>query len=750
MTTNRQENKEEERAFITRTFPVKGMSCASCSAHVDKALRGVEGVKEVSVNLPMNNARVVFEPDVCTPEKLKEAVERMGFELVVDKTEENSTSATKTSEEGKDSSYTMAKRQAIGATITAIPLFLLSIFPGLFAGQEVALFFIASFSLWRYGCAFYAPAWRLLKHRTCNMDTLVALSISVSYWYSFFNLFYPQWFIAHGMTPHLYFDSVGVITAFILLGRLLESRAKRRTTRAIEQLMRLQPKEVTWSMPNGVERKKHIKDVLVGDVLVAHAGERIAVDGRVIKGSSYVDESMLSGEPLAVSKGIGAEVMAGTINQNGLLYYKVETLPTDTLLSQIIRMVQEAQNSKVPIQSLVDKIAAWFVPVIIVISLVALTMWTVLGGESGLSHGLVAMVSVLVIACPCSLGLATPTAIIVGMGNGAKHGILVKDATALQIAKNIDTIVLDKTGTITKGMPEVVESVFCDDDDVRHILFSIEKKAAHPLAEAICRALPKASSVAVTDFQTWPGQGVEALYMGKKYKVGNVEWMKEKSINFTPTQQHIIQQWAEKAHTVVCMADNDNVLALLAINDEVKPSSAKAIAALQDMGITAYMLTGDNASSAEAIAAQVGIQHVKAHVLPTHKAQFIKDLQAAGHKVGMVGDGINDSAALAQADLSIAMGQGSDIAIHAAMMTLLTSNLERIPQAIRLSRRTMKTIKENLFWAFFYNAISVPIAAGLLYPFTGWMLSPMIAGGAMAMSSVSVVFNSLRSARTRL
>lgn len=739
--------------LIVRTFPVKGMSCASCSAHVGKALKSVEGVEEVNVNLPMNNARVTFDSAICTPQMLQAAVERMGFELVVEDDvenigESNEDTQTTASQENTDRTFLDARKRAIGATLTAIPLFLLSLFDGLFSGQEVAIFFIASFSLWRYGRAFYAPAWRLLKHGTCNMDTLVALSISVSYVYSFFNLFFPQWFLSHGMKPHLYFDSVGVITAFILLGRLLESKAKSQTTKAIKQLMQLQPKEVTCVMPNGVERKKKVADVLTGDVLVAHAGERIAVDGEVVKGESYVDESMLSGEPLAVNKSLGAKVMAGTINQNGLLHYQAQTLPTSTLLSQIIHMVQEAQNSKVPIQSLVDKIAAWFVPAIISMALVALGLWAWLGGESGLSHGLVAMVSVLVIACPCSLGLATPTAIIVGMGNGAKHGILVKDATALQTAQTIDTIVLDKTGTITKGKPEVVETSFFS--NVKGLLLSIEEKASHPLAEAICQHLQGEDRKCVENFQTLPGHGVKATWEGAEYYVGNVDWISQKNITFTSSQQQLIQQWNHEAHTIVAMANGTQLLALLAINDEVKPTSAKAIAELKEMGITTYMLTGDAQSSAQAIARQVGIDHVKAQVLPTDKALFVKQLQMGGRTVAMVGDGINDSAALAQADLSIAMGQGSDIAINAAMITLLTSHLERIPQAIRLSRRTMNTIRENLFWAFFYNTISVPIAAGLLYPFTGWMLSPMVAGAAMAMSSVSVVMNSLRSAKAKI
>lgn len=742
-----------EEKLTTRTFPVKGMSCASCSAHVGKALQRVEGVKEVSVNLPMNNAKVTYNPLLCNAETLQKAVGAVGFELVVTDEAEaqhqptDSVAATQTD---FSASYAIARKRTIGAVVTAVLLVLLSVIPTMFSGQEIAAFFVASYSLWKYGRAFYAPAWKLLKHGTANMDTLVALSISVSYVYSFFNLFFPQWFTAHGMEPQLYFDSVGVITAFILLGRLLEARAKHRTTRAVEKLMQLQPRQVTVVFPNGTEHKRNISEVKKGDVLLVRPGERIAVDGCVVGGESNVDESMLSGEPIAVSKSVGSKVMAGTINKNGILRYKTERCVGDTLLSQIIRMVQEAQGSKVPIQSLVDKVAAWFVPVIIGIALLSLCLWLVVDADEGLTHGLVAMVSVLVIACPCSLGLATPTAIIVGVGNGAKRGILIKDATCLEAAKRIDTVVLDKTGTITRGMPRVVNAWFENEEKAKSILLTIEKNSQHPLAEAVSTYLKGVETLEINHFKTLPGNGLVGNVEGRDYFVGNVDWIKNKNVTFTPSQQQLIAKWTRMAHTIVVLSNAERVLSLLAINDEVKPSSARAIEALHRMHIDTYMLTGDNQAAAEAMAQQVGIDHVRAQVLPSDKAQFIKQLQAVAKHVAMVGDGINDSAALAQADLSIAMGKGSDIAIDTAMITLLSSNLERLPQAIRLSQQTMKTIRQNLFWAFVYNAISVPIAAGALYPIFGCMLNPMIASGAMAMSSVSVVLNSLRLAKRKL
>ena len=644
------------------------------------------------------------------------------------------------------------QRNAWGALAIAIPLLVLGIIPHLFAGQEVASCFLAAFSLWKYGRLFYTPAWKLLKHGTSNMDTLVALSISVSFIYSFCNLFFPQWFISHGMQPHLYFDSVGVITAFILLGRMLEARAKHRTTNSIRKLMQLQPKQVVCVFPNGKEVTKHVNDVKTGDVLLARPGDRIAVDGEVITGASNVDESSLSGEPIPVEKNIGDKVMAGTINKNGTLHYRAKKRATDTLLAQIVRMVQEAQGSKVPVQALVDRIAAVFVPTIIGISLITLIAWILLDSANGLTHGLIAMVSVLVIACPCSLGLATPTAIIVGIGRGASSGILIKDATCLEVAEKINAVVLDKTGTITVGHPEVKAAWFESDSESkwRNILLSLERQSEHPLAEAVCTFLKDETTCKVENFTALPGNGVSGCIDDCTYYVGSLKWMQEKNITLTATQHQFANNHTHQACSLVALTDGTKILALLALTDEVKSTSATAIKQLKALGIETYMLTGDNAQTAAVVASEVGIDHYVAHTLPADKANFVKQLQAEGKKVAMVGDGINDSAALAVADLSIAMGRGSDIAIDTAMLTLLTSDLLRLPQAIRLSARTVRTIRQNLFWAFFYNVVSVPIAAGVLYPICGFMLSPMIAGAAMALSSVSVVTNSLRSGLKRI
>ncbi len=767
--------------IIEKTYPVKGMSCASCSAHVGKALRSVEGVVEVNVNLPMNRATVKFDDAACTAQQLQQSVERMGFELIIDQTDDEEThifadeevaseknsanelnqttpntsnkkSTSKKCVANHNEALKQMRRNAWGALAIAIPLLVLGIIPHLFAGQEVASCFLAAFSLWKYGRLFYTPAWKLLKHGTSNMDTLVALSISVSFIYSFCNLFFPQWFISHGMQPHLYFDSVGVITAFILLGRMLEARAKHRTTNSIRKLMQLQPKQVVCVFPNGKEVTKHVNDVKTGDVLLARPGDRIAVDGEVITGASNVDESSLSGEPIPVEKNIGDKVMAGTINKNGTLHYRAKKRATDTLLAQIVRMVQEAQGSKVPVQALVDRIAAVFVPTIIGISLITLIAWILLDSANGLTHGLIAMVSVLVIACPCSLGLATPTAIIVGIGRGASSGILIKDATCLEVAEKINAVVLDKTGTITVGHPEVKAAWFESDSESkwRDILLSLERQSEHPLAEAVCTFLKDETTCKVENFTALPGNGVSGCIDGCTYYVGSLKWMQEKNIPLTATQHQFANNYTHQACSLVALTDGTKILALLALTDEIKSTSATAIKQLKALGIDTYMLTGDNAQTAAVVASEVGIDHYVAHTLPADKANFVKQLQAEGKKVAMVGDGINDSAALAVADLSIAMGRGSDIAIDTAMLTLLTSDLLRLPQAIRLSARTVRTIRQNLFWAFFYNVVSVPIAAGVLYPICGFMLSPMIAGAAMALSSVSVVTNSLRSGLKRI
>lgn len=594
------------------------------------------------------------------------------------------------------------------------------------------------------GRSFFVNAWRQLRHRTVTMDTLVALSTGIAYLFSLFNMLWPEFWLARGIQPHVYFEASSVIIAFILLGRLLEARAKENTTTAIRKLMGLQPRTVTLVV-NGERREVPIEQVRPGNAVLVRPGERIAVDGRIADGASYVDESMLTGEPVAVRKEPGAEVFAGTINQKGSFTFRAEKVGTDTLLARIIRMVQEAQGSKAPVQQRVDRIAAVFVPVIISVALLAFVLWLLLDPADGLTHGMLALVTVLIIACPCALGLATPTAITVGIGKAAEEGILIRDAESLEAARRIDTVVLDKTGTLTEGRPEVTDEAWLGGDRTpAAVLAALERLSEHPLAEAVVAHLKEAAPVSVTGFESLTGRGVRGIANGTAYLAGSETLLREQGRQIDPELARQAARWLDEAKTVIWLADERQALGVLAVADTIRESAPQAVRRLHEAGITVWMVTGDNENTARAIAARAGIEHWKSGVLPDGKCAFIRSLQEQGHRVAMTGDGINDSAALAQADLSIAMGGGSDIAIDVAQMTIVSSDLNRIPDAIALSVRTVRTIRQNLFWAFIYNLIGVPIAAGVLYPVCGFLLNPMIAGAAMAFSSVSVVTNSLR------
>lgn len=579
------------------------------------------------------------------------------------------------------------------------------------------------------------------------MDTLVALSTGVAYVFSVFNTLYPEFWHQRGMHAHVYFESSAVVITFILLGKLLEEKAKGNTSFAIKKLMGLQAKTVILMKPDNTEIEIPISEVKVGDELLLKPGAKIAVDGKVLSGDSYVDESMISGEPIPLEKSKGSSVLAGTINQKGSLRYVAEKVGSETLLSQIIQAVKDAQGSKAPVQKMVDKIAAVFVPVVIGIALFTLLMWIIFGGAHGFTQGLLAMVTVLVIACPCALGLATPTAIMVGVGKAAEQGILIKDAESLERAKKINAIVLDKTGTITEGHPKVnaINWFVEEDPSWNNILYSIEKSSEHPLADAIAQYLQSSAQyLQEIKVRARVGKGIEAHIGQEKYYVGNIHFMEEMKIESSTHAKYWVREELDKAHTVVLFADDKNVLAAISISDQIKEKSKAAIQELKEKGIDVYMLTGDNAQTAKHVAMEVGIRYYKANMLPADKSAFIIDLQKQGKVVAMVGDGINDSNALAQADVSIAMGKGSDIAMDVAKTTIISSDLSKIYTLIHLSKRSVRTIHQNLFWAFIYNLIGIPIAAGVLYPFNGFLLDPMIAGAAMALSSVSVVLNSLR------
>lgn len=731
---------------IKNTYPVLGMSCASCTARVDKTLNGLPGVYQATVNYATAVAQVEYNPEVCSDATLQSAVQDAGYDLLVDTGEDVADKA----EEIRLTRYRKIKRRTVAALLLSLPIMIISMFFEDISSLKYVLWILATPVVFGLGREFYINAWRQLKHGTSNMDTLVAVSTGIAYTFSVFNLLFPDFWLSRGIEPHIYFEAASVIIAFILLGRLLEERAKQNTSSVIKKLIGLQPKTVIIIVDSD-ERTVPITAVQKGDTILVKPGERIAVDGVVVTGESYVDESMLNGEPVPMHKQSGEKVFAGTINQKGTFRFIADKIGSDTMLAQIIRMVQDAQGSKAPVQKLVDRIARFFVPAIISISIIAFVAWIFLAPTNGFTNGLLAMVTVLIIACPCALGLATPTAIMVGIGKGAEKGILIKDAQSLEIAQKIDTIILDKTGTITAGHPIVVESLWENGfEHSRKILYSLEKLSEHPLSDAVVNTLQNEKEISIDKFENVPGKGVKGIVGSQTYYAGNLSLLNDNHITIASHLQELANKWTQEAKTLVWFADSTQAIAAIALTDEIKQTSAQAISQLQKMGVEVYMLTGDNAISAQAISRKVGINHYKAGVLPNEKAQFIKELQANGKKVGMVGDGINDSAALAQADLSIAMGQGSDIAVDTAMATILSSDLLKIPETIRLSQLTIKTIYQNLFWAFIYNLIGIPIAAGIFYSVNGFLLNPMWASAAMAFSSVSVVLNSLRLKRKRI
>lgn len=729
-----------EVASIRKTIPVLEMTCASCAASVESMVKAQQGVVSASVNYATANLTVEFLPNMIRLEDLKKVIQSIGYDLLLQSGEDKAN----TLEEIHNTRFRELKRKTVIASIISAPIVVLGMFfMDMPYANEIMWALSTPVVLW-LGKDFFINAWKQAKHRSANMDTLVALGTSVAYLFSVFSTLFPSFWHERGLHAHVYFEAAAVIIAFILLGKLLEEKARGNTSSALKKLMGLQPKEVTVLKDQQLSIIP-IEQVQIDDIIVVKPGEKIAVDGEVVSGTSYVDESMLSGEPVPVLKETATKVYSGTINQKGSFQFRAEKVGGETMLAHIVKMVENAQGSKAPVQKLVDKIAGIFVPIVMGIALLAFVSWLVLGGENGLSQGLVALATVLVIACPCALGLATPTAIMVGIGKAAEKGILIKDAVSLELAQKLNTIVLDKTGTITEGKP-VVTDAYWDKDTEKHkqVLLSIEEQSEHPLAEAIVQHLSgDAIKVSVSNFESLTGKGAQAQMDGMMYYVGTRRLLQEKQVPISDKLTQKAEQWSKEAKTVIWFADQNGAISVLAIADKIKESSREAIDALLKAGLQVHMLTGDNEATARSIAQQMGITAFKAEVLPEQKLEYIKLLQQKGLKVAMVGDGINDSTALAQADVSIAMGKGSDIAMDVANMSIISSDLMKIPVAIHLSKQTVRTIRQNLFWAFFYNVVGIPIAAGALYPFTGFLLNPMLAGAAMALSSVSVVSNSL-------
>jgi Cu2+-exporting ATPase len=736
--------KTKKENYIRESFPVLEMSCAACAVSVESILKSTEGVKDAAVNYANKTAMIEYDSKATNRTDLKNAVQAIGYDLVVDAEDPEAVQ-----EESQHKFYKQLKSRTTWSAALTIPVVIIGMFwMNLPYGNYISMI-LAAPVVFFFGRNFFANAWKQAKHGSANMDTLVALSTGIAFLFSAFNTFYPEFWHARGIHPHVYYEAAAVVITFISLGKLLEEKAKSNTSSAIKKLMGLQPKTVNIVI-DGTVKEIAIASAKAGDQIMVRPGEKIPVDGVVTSGSSYVDESTITGEPLPVEKIAGQKVYAGTINQKGSFQFEALKIGSDTVLGQIIKMVQQAQGSKAPVQKLVDKIAGIFVPIVIGIAILTFITWMLAGGGNAFSHALLTSVTVLVIACPCALGLATPTAIMVGVGKGAENNILIKDAESLERAHQVNAIILDKTGTITEGKPVVTDFVWSDEEknnqQYKEILYTLESQSEHPLADAVVSKLKGQGifGININDFQSLTGRGVKALINGKNFYVGNRKLVDENHLNLSEMILTAASRFQSEAKTVVYFTDDKQVLAIIAIADKIKTTSKAAIKSLYEKGIDIYMVTGDNKQTARAVAEQVGLKKYKAETLPADKAAFIKLLQKDGKVVAMVGDGINDSHALAQADVSIAMGKGSDIAMDVAKMTLITSDLQAIPKALNLSTKTVRGIRQNLFWAFVYNVIGIPLAAGVLYPINGFLLDPMIAGAAMALSSVSVVANSLR------
>lgn len=730
------------RETETKVLPVLEMSCAVCAGNVESTVQALSGVEKASVNFAAGTLTVTYNPSVITLEVMQAAVQAAGYDLIVEAED-----PVAMQEEKARMHYKILRRNTIGAWTLSIPLALLGmVFMHVPFGNWIMMVLALAIMIF-FGRSFYVNGVRHALKGKANMDTLVALSTSIAFLFSLFNTLCPGFWLGKGLEPHVYYEASGVIIAFVLLGKLMEERAKNSTSSAIKGLMGLQPKTARL-VTDGREEEVPISNLQVGNVVSVRPGEKIPVDGTLLQGSSSVDESMLSGEPIPVEKNAGDRVLAGTINQKGAFTMEATSVGGTTVLAQIVQMVQSAQGSKAPVQRIVDKISGIFVPVVVLLSFLTFVCWLVIGGESYFSYALLSAVSVLVIACPCALGLATPTALMVGMGKGAEQHILIKDAFALENLCKVDTVVLDKTGTLTEGVPVVTDSYWISDDNIRYldVLYTAEQKSEHPLASAIhCWLEESGAKVCEAEnFESLTGRGVRIQVEGVTYWVGSQGLLDIFQAGIPEKVRKQIGQWQEDGQSVVFYGQETRLLAVLAISDRIKPTSAEAVKELKKQGIEVHLLTGDGVRTAERVAATLDIGYYKAEVMPNDKEEYIISLQQQGKKVAMVGDGINDSQALARADVSIAMGKGTDIAMDVAMVTLITSDLLLLPGAIRLSKQTVRLIYQNLFWAFIYNVIGIPLAAGVLFPINGLLLNPMLASAAMAFSSVSVVLNSLR------
>lgn len=730
-------------ALKKESFPVTGLNCASCASSAQTILSAQNGVASANVNFASATAVIEYDPEHIAKETMQQALHSIGFDLVID----TKTDATTLLEEERELHIQRLKKNFLVGIISTIPLVVIAMFFMHIPYGNYIMWVLATPVLFISGKEFFINAYRQIKVGHANMDTLVACSTGVAYAYSVFNTLIPDFWISRGLEPHVYFESAAVVIVFILLGRIMETKAKQGTNAALKKLIGLQPKTVTLITKDGKYETINLELVNPGDKLLVKPGEKIPVDGQLVSGESYVDESMVSGEPIPVKKMPEDKVLAGTINQKGSFAFIAQKVGKDTLLAHIIQSVQDAQDSKAPVQKTVDKIAGIFVPAVVLIAMLSFLIWVIFGGPNGFSYGLMAFVTILVIACPCALGLATPTAIMVAVGKGAEKGVLIRDAESLENAGTVNAVILDKTGTITLGKPTVNRLLWLKEDkDYASIFLALEARSEHPIASAIVHyfSAKNAETQPLEAFENIPGNGIKASVHGGTFYAASFNYLKGMQLFIDDEINKQATQWLNDGHTVIALANEQEFLAIAAISDKIKESSFAAISELKNKGIQVHMLTGDQEGSAQRVASQVGIEHYQAQMLPKDKATYLKTLKDKGLKVAMVGDGINDGEALALADLSIAMGQGSDIAMDIAKMTIISSDLKIIPEAILLAKKTKAVIKQNLFWAFIYNLIGIPLAAGILIPVNGFVLNPMLAGAAMALSSVSVVTNSLR------
>lgn len=731
--------------IVNENYKVSGMTCAACAISLESYLTPLEGVVKVAVNYPNQSVAIDYNPQIISIENIQQKAKEISYTILIGDANE----AKKTFEKIEEKRLKDLKVKLLFSAIFSIPVFIMAMFfMGKIPYENWLMMALSAPVLFWSGSEFFVIAFKKLRHFSTNMDTLVALSTGVAFSFSAFNTVYPQYFLSRGLMPHVYFESAVIIITLILLGRYFEEQAKSKTSSAIKKLMGLQPKQVTV-IRNGEELLIPFEDILKGELIILKPGDKVPVDGMVKKGESFIDESMISGEPIPLLKTKGNPVFAGTINQKGALRILATKVGNETLLSQIIKQVEQAQSSKPNIQKLADKVAGIFVPIVISIAVLTSGIWYVFGPEPHFTYALLTLITVLIIACPCALGLATPTALMVGIGKGAEQGILIKDAQSLETAYKLDTLVLDKTGTLTEGKPKVTDVIWLEDinqEQLKSVLLALESQSEHPIAEAIVQHLKKenTSIIQTQSFKSITGMGAKADCNGVQYIVGNKALLLGNKINISTDLIQKAEALKLEAKTLVYFSEDSKVVAIIAVADKIKEGSVAAIQQIKRMGLAIYMLTGDNEHTAKVIADKVGITHFKANVMPSDKGNFIAALQAEGKVVAMAGDGINDSEALALADVGIAMGSGTDIAMESASITLMHSDLQQIAKAIKLSKATMQTIRQNLFWAFIYNLIAIPIAAGVLYPFSGFLLNPMIAGAAMSLSSISVLSNSLR------